>query len=246
MIAEWALALNQRTGINLSVLYDRFDAAIYLKGLVVAIELAAGCVVFSVLIGVLAGALSTLPSKILRGVVGSYVNVFRNTPPLIQLYFFYFGVSAVLPRVQLASGETKHLLDSFQWCLISLSLFGGAYNAEVFRAGIQAVPQPTWRAAEALAYSRFKAFIYIILPLAFRISLPALNNNLVTLVKGTTVGYAIGVPELISASTVIWSSSSNIPEMMVVLMITYLIIVSAFVALMNHIEKRLKYPGMGV
>ena len=80
------------------------------------------------------------------------------------------------------------------WAIISLSLFAGAFNVEIFRSGIEAVPQTTVEAAEALGYTRLKAYLHIVLPLAFRICLPALNNNLVNLLKTTTLAYAIAVP----------------------------------------------------
>jgi polar amino acid transport system permease protein len=98
-------------------------------------------------------------------------------------------------------------------------------------------------AAEALGYSPLKAYIHIVLPLALRISLPALNNNLVTLVKGTTVAYAIGVPELLTASSTIWGASVNIPEMMSVLLVTFLAIVGGLVFLLHRLEQALRIPG---
>jgi polar amino acid transport system permease protein len=124
-----------------------------------------------------------------------------------------------------------------------MSLFAGAFNTEIFRAGIEAVPKTTLEAAESLGYTRFGSYVYVVLPLAFRVSLPALNNNLVTMIKGTTMAYAIGVPELLTASVTIWTSAINIPEMMNVLMITFLALVSIIVLIMHWCERRLKIPG---
>lgn len=244
-IAAWFRWLNDSWGINFSIFYDRFDGLLFLHGLATALELAVACVLLSVVIGVIGGWLRTLPFAPIRWLVGGYVHFFRNTPSLVQLYFFYFGVGALLPRVVSATGEIHPILDNFQWTVISLSLFGGAFNTEIFRAGIEAVPRTTIEAAESLGYSRLGTYIYVVLPLAFRISLPALNNNLVTLIKGTTIGYAIGVPELLTASVTIWSSSSNVTEMMNLLFVVFLIIVSVLVLVMHIIERKLRIPGYG-
>ena len=79
------------------------------------------------------------------------------------------------------------IVSNFAWAAICLSFFAGAFNVEIFRAGIEAVPRETIEAAESLGFSRLQIYVYVILPLAFRICLPALNNNLVNLVKTTTM-----------------------------------------------------------
>ena len=108
-----------------------------------------------------------------------------------------------------------------------------------------AVPRSTVEAAEALGYSRLQAYLYVVLPLAFRVSLPALTNNFVNLVKGTTVAYAIGVPELLYVSSQIWSDSLNVPEMMNVLLIVYVALVGLLVYAMTKLERLFRVPGMG-
>ena len=89
------------------------------------------------------------------------------------------------------------------WAIISLSFFAGAFNVEIFRAGIEAVPESTREAASSLGFSRAQTFRYIVFPLAVRVSLPALNNNLVNLVKTTTQAFGIAVPELLYQSVTI-------------------------------------------
>jgi len=84
-----------------------------------------------------------------------------------------------------------------------------------------------------------------VLPLAFRISLPALNNNLVNLVKTTTLAYAIAVPEMLYVSSQIWSDELNVPVMMNVLLICYFVLVGALVYGMNRWERAIRVPGFG-
>ena len=135
------------------------------------------------------------------------------------------------------------LVSSFTWAAICLSFYAGAFNVEIFRAGIEAVPRETLEAAESLGYSRLKAYAYVILPLAFRISLPALNNNLVNLIKTTTIAYAIAVPEMLYVANQIWSDESNVPEMMNVLLIIYVSLVGLLVWVMGRWERALTIPG---
>jgi polar amino acid transport system permease protein len=135
------------------------------------------------------------------------------------------------------------LVSNFAWAVIGLSLYAGAFNVEIFRAGIEAVPRETVEAAEALGYSRLKAYVFVILPLAFRISLPALNNNLVNLIKTTTVAYAIAVPEMLYVANQIWSDELNVPEMMNTLLIIYVGLVGILVYAMTRWERATRIPG---
>ena len=98
-------------------------------------------------------------------------------------------------------------------------------------------------AVEALGYSRLKAYAYVILPLAFRISLPALNNNLVNLVKTTTIAYAIAVPEMLYVANQIWSDELNVAEMMNVLLLIYISLVGVLVYVMGRWERAMRIPG---
>jgi polar amino acid transport system permease protein len=242
-IAHWFRELYDTTGINLPIVYDPFDRARFLHGLVVTIELSVICIVASIVIGVLGAWLQGSKLVWTRRIVQGYIQAFRNTPPLVQLYFFYFGLSALLPLAHTQFGTTAPLIGGFVWTCISLSFFAGAFNVEIFRSGIEAVPHATAEAAESLGYTRLQAYVHIILPLAFRVCLPALNNNLVNLIKTTTLAYAIAVPELLYVSAQIWSDDSNVPEMMVVLLIVYVGLVGLLVHIMHRIEHRLRLPG---
>ena len=100
-------------------------------------------------------------------------------------------------------------------------------------------------AAQSLGYSRTQIFRVIVFPLALRVTMPAMTNNLVNLVKTTTLAYAIAVPELLYMSAQIWSEQVNVPEMMVVVLITYVCIVGAINQFMQWLEGRLRVPGFG-
>jgi len=239
---DWFRTLHATTGINLTIFYDSFDRARFLNGFLTSVELMGLCLVASVAIGVVGAWLQGVRFWGVRAITQGYIQFFRNTPPLVQLYFFYFALGSYL-RMTNPMGLQVPIVSGFQWAVIGLSLYAGAFNVEIFRAGIEAVPRETVEAAEALGYSRLKAYAYIILPLAFRISLPALNNNLVNLIKTTTIAYAIAVPEMLYVANQIWSDELNVPEMMNVLLVIYLGLVGVLVFVMGRWERALHVPG---
>lgn len=241
-IWDWFRSLHDSTGINLTIFYDPFDRARFFNGFLTSVRLMALCIISSVVIGVVGAWIQGSRLGLLRMTTQGYIQFFRNTPPLVQLYFFYFAVGAYL-RVSTADGMTVPLVSNFTWAVICLSFWAGAFNVEIFRSGIEAVPRETLEAAEALGYSRLKAYVYVILPLAFRISLPALNNNLVNLIKTTTIAYAIAVPEMLYVANQIWSDELNVPEMMNVLLLIYVGLVGVLVLIMTWLERALRVPG---
>ena len=239
---DWFQVLHETSGIKLTIFYDAFDRARFLNGFLTSIRLMGVCLVLSVVIGVIGAWIQGSRVRLLRLATQGYIQVFRNTPPLVQLYFFYFALGSYV-KVTNGAGLSVPLVSNFTWAAVCLSLYAGAFNVEIFRAGIEAVPRETVEAAESLGYSRLKAYLHVILPLAFRISLPALNNNLVNLVKTTTIAYAIAVPEMLYVANQVWSDESNVPEMMNVLMVIYVSLVGVLVLAMGRWERAMRVPG---
>jgi polar amino acid transport system permease protein len=239
-VAGWFRSLHHATGIKLTIFYDGYDRARFLKGFVTTVELSAYCLVLSVVLGAVAAWLGGSRVAAVRGGVNGFVALFRNTPPLVQLYFFYFALGPALPRI-----DGQPILGSFGWAVVSLTLLETAFAAEIFRAGIEAVPKAMVEAAESLGFSRWQIYRRVVLPLAVRVTMPAMNNNLVNLVKTTTLAYAIAVPELLYQSAQIWSEQVNVPEMMVVVLLSYVAIVGVVNQVMQWLEARLAVPGVG-
>jgi polar amino acid transport system permease protein len=244
-VYEWFRQLYVDHGINLTIIYDSFDRRRMLAGAWMTIQLSAICLVLSVVIGIAGAWLQGSRLGFTKHLVQFYIQFFRNTPPLVQLYFFYFAIGSLLPRVPNEFGFMQPVVGNVAWAIIALSFFAGAFNVEIFRSGIEAVPKSTVEAAESLGYSRWQAYRYVVLPLAVRICLPALNNNLVNLVKTTTLAYAIAVPEMLYVANQIWSDAVNVPEMMTFLLIAYVALVSALVWVMHRWERSLRLPGFG-
>ncbi len=234
--------LNDRYGLNFSPFTDAFDGQRFLLGLRTTIELSLTCIVLSILLGLLGAWMLSTRSRLAHRAVRCYVQAFRNTPPLVQLAFFYFAVGSLLPSVSGASARAP-LIDGYGWAVISFSLLAGAFNVEIFRSGVEAVPSIMVEAAEGLGYSRLQIYRYVLAPLGLRICLPALTNNLVNLVKTTTLAYAIGVPELLYAASQIWSEVMNVREMMYLLLAVYIGLVAILVWVMERWERALRIPG---
>jgi polar amino acid transport system permease protein len=245
-VYDWFRQLYLDHGINLTIVYDGFDRRRMLSGVLMTIQLSVICLVLSVLIGIVGAWLQGSRLGFTKRIVQAYIQFFRNTPPLVQLYFFFFAIGGLLPRVPNEFGFMEPMVSNVAWAIIALSFFAGAFNVEIFRSGIEAVPKSTVEAAESLGYSRWQAYRYVVLPLAFRICLPALNNNLVNLVKTTTLAYAIAVPEMLYMANQIWSDAVNVPEMMTFLLIAYVALVGALVWAMNRWERAMRIPGYGV
>ena len=215
-------------------------------GLWMTVKLSVFCVVFSVIIGVVGAGMQGAKSVLLRRVVAGYIQFFRNTPPFVQLLFFYFALGRFTPTYSPDGWLEVPIISNVGWAIISLSFFAGAFNVEIFRAGVEAVPKSTQEAASALGYTRLQIYRHIVLPLALRVSIPALGNNLVNLVKTTTQAFVIAVPELLYQSITIWNDhpSAQYP-MMLILFVTYLGLVGILVLGMNRWERVMRIPGYG-
>jgi len=242
-IEAWFSWLNLHDGINLPIVYDSFDRHRFIAGFGLTLWLSAVSIALSLALGAIGAAMQGARSGTVRWLVSAYVSLFRNTPPLVQLFFFYFGLGTLLPRL-LGAPQTQ-IVGPITWAVIALGFGAGALNVEIFRSGIDAVPRTTVEAAEALGYGRLAAFRHVVLPLGLRICLPALTNNLVNLIKTTTLAYAIGVPELLYVSAQIWSDEFNVREMMAVLLVSYLAVIAVLVLVMGQIERALRVPGYG-
>lgn len=234
------------SGINLTIFYDAFDFDRFVTGFgntLLLILISAAC---SIAIGAAGAAVLTLGRGPAPACIRGYVALFRNTPLIVQMYFFYFAVGSIMPVGRNELGLPQPLIGSFSWAVISLSLYSGAFNVETFRAGIGAVHGSYEEAALALGYNRRQAFFSVTVPLALRFSFASLANNLVDLTKATTVAYAVGVAELLYVSNQIWSDSLNTIEMMNVMLVIYLTLTAAVVFIINRVEAAMRLPGFGL
>jgi len=227
-------------------MYEPVQQGKILSGIWMTIKLSLACLVLSMVIGVVGAFAQGSRNRILRSVVQGYIQFFRNTPPYVQLLFFYFALGQFTPTYSPDGWLEVPIISNVGWAIISLSFFAGAFNVEIFRAGIEAVPESTREASESLGFSRGQTYRYVVLPLALRVSLPALNNNLVNLVKTTTQAFGIAVPELLYQSVTIWNDypSALYPTMLLVFVV-YVILVGILVMSMSRWESSMRIPGYG-
>lgn len=163
-------------------------------GLLVTLKLAAASLALSIVIGVIVGLAGWSRLKVIRPIAGFYVEVARNTPPLVQILFWYFSASVLLPewafmRIRTAGFE-------FSAAVIALSLYHGAFIGEVLRAGLNAIHSGQYQAARAIGLSFSQMMRHVIGPQVVRVTTPPMINEFVSLLKNTSLALAVGVTEL--------------------------------------------------
>ena len=184
-----------------------------------------------VALGVFAGIGKLSNFLPLRWLCSFYVWLIRGTPLLLQIMFVWLVIPSIMP-------EGIELSD-FACAAIALSLNVGAYNTECVRAGILAVPHGQVEAAKALGLTPLQTFIDVVLPQSFRVALPALANNLASLVKDSSLAYAISVVELTMAGYRVQAESYQPIPVFLTTAVIYLILTTAFTTLTAALEARL-------
>ena len=203
----------------------------FAEGTRVTVELTVISGVFGILLGIFAGLgkLSSVPP--VRWVCDFYVWLFRGTPLLLQILFVWLVVpQMVAPVVD---------VSDFACAAIALALNVGAYNTECVRAGILSVPHGQIEAARALGLSPLQTFIDITLPQSMRVALPALANNLASLVKDSSLAYAISVVELTMVAYRVQAESYKPIPSFITIAVIYLILTTAFTSLTSALEAKL-------
>jgi glutamate/aspartate transport system permease protein len=215
-----------------------------LNGLGWTLTLALGAWTIALVVGTLVGVARTLASGILPKLGRVYVETFRNVPLLVQMFFWYFVLPELLPaRIGLAIKQMEPPWASFVPALICLGLFTAARIAEQVRAGIQALPTGQTQAAFALGLSRTRMYRLVLLPQAFRIILPTLTNEFMTIFKNTSVALTIGLVELTATAREINENTFRTFEAFGVVTIVYLVIALLAWQLMQRIERAAQLPG---
>jgi polar amino acid transport system permease protein len=199
-------------------------------GALTTIELTLWAGVFGLILGVVTALGKRSHMLPMRWLADLYVWVIRGTPLMLQILFFFLALPAIAPQLQ---------LSEFWTAVLALSLNVGAYNAEVIRAGISAVPQGQVEAARSLGLSSLYTFWDVVLPQAVRISLPPLANNMVALLKDSSLAYAIGVVELTMASSRVQAESFRPDIVLPTVAVIYLLLTTTFTQFAAALERKL-------
>jgi polar amino acid transport system permease protein len=164
------------------------------SGLKVTVELSAVSAVAAFVLGLLVAVLRLAPARPLRAAAAAYIEFFRNTPLVVQIFFWYFGSYKILPDA-LNTWLNDHNFE-FAAAAIGLSIYTSAFIAEDIRSGILAVPKEQMEAARSAGFSYLAAMRRVILPQAVRITVPPLLNQFLNLLKNSSLAMTIGVAEV--------------------------------------------------
>ena len=204
------------------------------QGLKNTVKIAAIGIAGSAVIGIVLGAARAHRIPVISQLAAVYVEVIRNTPILVQIFFIAFGLPE-LPYHPIR-------LDAFTVAWLSVTIWGGAFNTENFRAGFEAVPTRFREAARALGFGRLGTFVNVTLPIGGRIALPSSINTYISVLKNTSLLTAIGYVELTSTGYNLESETFKATEIFFVLGVVYLALVWTLSALIRLVETRLALP----
>lgn len=201
----------------------------FLKGLWGTLWLSALTVFFGTLLGMLIALMRMGKSKILRGFADIYIEILRGTPILLQLYFFWIGLPKIMPF---------ELTDT-QCILAALIVNASAYISEIIRAGINAVDKGQWEAARSIGLTETHVMTRIILPQAVKNILPALCNEFISTVKGTSLASVFFVGELMTSYKSVQSATFLALESLTIVGIIYFVLNFVLSKLLVLLERRL-------
>ncbi|MEH2061978.1 MAG: ABC transporter permease subunit [Nostoc sp.] len=214
---------------SISVILQAFPTL--LQGALVTLQLTIISVVFGLIGGSLIGIIRLSPIAPVRWIARAYVDFFRGTPLLLQIFMIYFGLPAILQELGLTFS-----FDRLTAGVIALSLNSAAYIAEVVRAGIQSIEPGQAEAAQSLGLSSVQTMIYVIFPQAFRRMIPPLGNDFISLLKDTSLVSVIGFEELLRKGQLIIADNYRAFEIYAGVAVIYLCLTLLFSQAFSRLE----------
>ncbi|MFO7295422.1 MAG: amino acid ABC transporter permease [Clostridia bacterium] len=209
-------------------------SSLYLEAAKFTLKLASIGIILSLLIGLFCSLVNYYKVKFLKKIVNWYIELSRNTPLLIQLFFLYYG----LPKVGIKLG-------AFTCAVIGLAFLGGSYMAEAFRGGLEAVSKAQIEAGLSIGLTKAQVTRYIIFPQALAVSIPSIGANAIFIIKETSIVSAISLKDLMFVTKDIIGIYYKTNEALLMLVVAYLIILLPLSLLLTYIERRLRYAGFG-
>jgi len=214
--------------MELSVIISKLS-----EGMLVSAEIFALTLIFSLPLGLIVAFGRMSKNIIIRNIIKCYISLMRGTPLMLQLMLVYFGPYFIF-KISLSQNYR------FIAVIIAFSLNYAAYFAEIYRGGIESMPVGQYEAAKLLGYNKFHTFIKIILPQVIKRILPSVTNEIITLIKDTSLAFVISVSEMFTAAKAIASAQANV--MPFIIAGVYYYVFNFLVAMaMEWIEKKLSY-----
>jgi polar amino acid transport system permease protein len=212
------------TFLNWNVFLSSFP--LLLSGLKITLYLGAVSIVAGLVLGLAVALIRIYAPRPLSIAVKIYTDIFRSIPLLVLLIVVYYA----LPFVGLR-------LSPFMSAAVALTLVSGAYTAEIFRAGIEAIPRGQFEASQALGLSYRHTMIDVILPQAIRIVIPPLTNNCINVIKDTALASVVAMPDLLKQATQAQALEAN-PTPLIVAAVMYIALLWPLVVLVGRLENR--------
>ena len=203
---------------------------LYLEGLWGTLWLSAVTVVLGTVLGMFVALLRMSKIKVLNWISDAYIEVLRGTPALLQLYFFWIGLPKLLPFLNLS--DTMCIL-------VAMTVNASAYISEIIRAGINAVDRGQWEAARSIGLSEVHVMTHVILPQAVKNILPALCNEFISTIKGTSLASVFFVGELMTAYKTVASATFLQMHSLIIAGVIYFTITFTLSKLLKILERRL-------
>ncbi|WP_207537572.1 amino acid ABC transporter permease [Sabulicella rubraurantiaca] len=233
-----AFALGQ---IEWSVVGEYMTAPVILAGLVNTLVMTVCAMALGLALGVLAAVMSMSPNPVMVGVAKFYIWFFRGTPLLLQL-LLWFNLALIFPRLGipgLFEARTVDVITPFVATWLGLGINQGAYTAEVVRSGILSVDRGQAEAAQAVGMTRIQAMFRIVLPQALRVIVPPVGNEVVSMVKLTSVASVIQFSEILRNAQTIYYANARVIELLIVAAAWYLAAVTVLSLFQAMLERRL-------
>lgn len=219
--------------MDFTLVFKHYD--MLLKGGWFTLQITFGALSLGLVLGVLAGTCRISRRKAIRFAADCYIQIIRGTPMLLQIFFFYLGFPQIYMMIT-GQGITP---DPLVTGIIALGINSGAYNAEIIRAGIQSIDKGQMEAARGTGLSHTQAMIYVILPQALKRMIPPLGNELVVLLKDSSLISTIGVAELMFSAKVLGAKYYTYVPFLIGAGCIYLILTFTFSRVFNALEKKL-------
>lgn len=202
----------------------------FIAGIILTLHIAIVSCCIGIMVGSLAGILLSQRVGIVRWLIMGYVTIIRGTPMLIQ-------VAAMFYMLKFAG----YSITAFWSAIISIGLNSGAYMSQIVLTGINSVPKGQREAAKVLGFSQRQTMWYIVLPQAIRAVIPAFGNELVTLVKDSSLASTIGVYELTKQGEIIMSQTFDAPTVYILVGGIYLVITTILSLIVSWLDKKMQY-----
>jgi len=205
------------------------------------VSILAWLIAFSV--GSVLGVLRTTPLTLLRGFATAYVELFRNIPLLVQMFIWYFVIPEIVPQQLGQWMKTGMPMPEFWSAVLCLGFYTASRVAEQVRSGIESIPQGQTHAALAIGLTRPQTYRHVLLPMAYRIVIPPLTSEFLTIFKNSSIALTIGVLELTAQARQISEYTFRTFEAFTVATVIYVLITLTVTLVMRVIEKKARVPG---